>query len=185
MSHSTESLRRGTLMCLRKSLVSKNVLPSRVISRYYLEEMLSRSSEKFRSGTLLCCVSESFRQQKSFWIRKGEEGIKIFRRKFLSHSVQKIRRGTLSCFTKILVYKTFRDKRGGEGGSVTIFCQIVLVPQCQKIHKVTFFVIKLGYRKTLCLRVLCHVLLLKNFLSGATEKLRRGTLLCCVSENFH
>ena len=31
-----------------------------------------KSAEKFRRGTLLCCVSENFRQPKSLWIRRGE-----------------------------------------------------------------------------------------------------------------
>ena len=33
--------------------------------------------------------------------------------KFLSHSAEKFRRGTLLCFRKFLVPKNFRDKRGG------------------------------------------------------------------------
>ena len=35
--------------------------------------------------------------------------------KFLSHSTEKLRRGTLLCFTKFLVSKKFMDKRGEEG----------------------------------------------------------------------
>ena len=74
-----------------------------VIEKFYAEEgyvtifcrnFLSHSAEKFRRGTLLCCVSEIFRQRKSLWIRRG--GVSRFSvENFLSHSAEKIRRGTL------------------------------------------------------------------------------------------
>ena len=50
------------------------------ISQTSVKILLSHSAEKFRSGTLLCCVSETFRKRKKSY---GEEGgsIKIFRRK--------------------------------------------------------------------------------------------------------
>ena len=39
-----------------------------------------------------------------------------FCRKFLSHSAEKPRRGTLLCFTKSLVSKKFMDRRGRRRG---------------------------------------------------------------------
>ena len=33
----------------------------------------------------------------------------------LSHSTEKLRRGTILCFTKLLVSKNLMDKRGGAG----------------------------------------------------------------------
>ena len=33
---------------------------------------LSHSTEELRRGTLLCCVSENFWNQKVLWIRRGE-----------------------------------------------------------------------------------------------------------------
>ena len=50
--------------------------------------------KRFCRGTLLCCVSENFRQPKSLWIR-GRGSIKISFENFLSHSAEKRRRGTL------------------------------------------------------------------------------------------
>ena len=50
--------------------------------------------KRFCRGTLLCCVSEIFRQPKSLWIR-GRGSIKISFESFLSHSAEKRRRGTL------------------------------------------------------------------------------------------
>ena len=53
----------------RKFRVSKNFMPKRGKSRFSIEKFLSRSTEKFRMGTLVCCVSEDFQERKSLWIR--------------------------------------------------------------------------------------------------------------------
>ncbi len=81
--------------------------------KIFVENFLSHSAEKFCRWTLLCCVSESFRQRKSLWIR-GEGGVSRFSvENLLSHSAEKVRRGTFLCFGKSLVSKNVRDKRGG------------------------------------------------------------------------
>ena len=76
--------------------------------------------------------------------------VRIFWRKFLSHSTENFRRGTRNpsvlCFRKFLVAKKFVDKKEGE---------------CQYFPP-----------KKFCLTVP------KHFVE------ERGTLLCCVSENF-
>ena len=41
--------------------VSKNVMLKRVMSRFFVEFLLSRSIKKLCKGTLMCCVSERFR----------------------------------------------------------------------------------------------------------------------------
>ena len=66
----------------RKFRVSKNFMPKRGKSRFSIENFLSRSTEKIRRGTLVCCVSEDFQERKSLKIRGGEErgSITIFRR---------------------------------------------------------------------------------------------------------
>ena len=108
LSHSAETLRRGTLLCcvsenfgLRKSLwirgrrkyqdfpskvfcltvpkkfvrepfrvslirVSENFMLQRVMSRFSVENFLCHSTEPFHRGTLLCCVSEKYWQQKVY-----------------------------------------------------------------------------------------------------------------------
>ena len=64
------------------------------VSRFSVKNFLFHNAEKFHRGTLLCCVSENFRQPKSLWIRGGGS-IKFFRRKFFpSHSAENFRRGT-------------------------------------------------------------------------------------------
>ena len=63
----------------------------------FCRKFLFHNAENFCRGTLLCCVSEKFRQQKSIRIRVGGGGIKIFRRSFevfSSHSAEKRRWGT-------------------------------------------------------------------------------------------
>ena len=66
LSHSTEKLRRGTLLCFTKLLVSKKLMDKRGGGGTEYHDFLSKSfsshsAEKFRRGTLLCCVSENFR----------------------------------------------------------------------------------------------------------------------------
>ena len=60
-------------------------------------------------------VGEPFRVSLFLGIDKvyNSEGcVTIFRRKFLSHTSKKFRRGTRHCFTKFPVSKKYRDKRG-------------------------------------------------------------------------
>ena len=70
LSHSTESFRRGTLLCFRKFWVSKNFMPKRGISRFSVENLLSHSTEIFRRGTLLCCFRK-FPAAKKLMDKKG------------------------------------------------------------------------------------------------------------------
>ena len=112
----------GKPLCFRKFLVSKNFMDNRGegVSRFSIETLLSHSTETFRRGTLLCCVSEKFRSQKSLWIKEAAGGggsITIFRRK----STETFYRGTLLCFRKFPGSISFMDKR--RGGS-TVFCRI-------------------------------------------------------------
>ena len=54
LSHSSEKIRRGTLLCFRKFRVSKNIRDKRGEEyQDFPSIFLSHSSEKFRRGTLL------------------------------------------------------------------------------------------------------------------------------------
>ena len=66
----------------------------------WLPNDMNFGAEKLCRGNLLCCVSESFRWRISLWMRSGES-IKIFRRNFLSQSVENFRRGTFSLISGI------------------------------------------------------------------------------------
>ena len=49
------------MLCFRKIPVAKKVMDKRDVSRFSVGNFLSYSAEKFRRGTLLCCVGEKFR----------------------------------------------------------------------------------------------------------------------------
>ena len=81
----------------------------RGVAQFSEDYFMSRSTENFRRGTLVF--------QKIFGMEKitdeGGGAITFFRRNFLTHSAQKIRRGTLRCFIDSRVSKNFMHK-GGE-----------------------------------------------------------------------
>ena len=64
--------------------------------------------------------------------------------KFLSHSAEKFRRGTLLCFRKFLLSKSFIDK-GGVGGSVTFLHRKLLSLSTEELRRGTL----LGFTKFL------------------------------------
>ena len=67
-------------------------MDQRGVPIFFKEGVLSRSSEKLRRGTLLCCVSEICRQQKVM----DQRGVSIFFNEgLLSHSTEELRRGTV------------------------------------------------------------------------------------------
>ena len=51
LSHSTESSRRGILLCFKKSQVSKKSMSKKGISRFSMENLLSHCNDKLRRGT--------------------------------------------------------------------------------------------------------------------------------------
>ena len=67
-----DSVGNPSVLCFRKFPVEKKFMDKRgEVSRFSFEIFLSHSAEKFRWGTLLCCVSENLRWRKSLWIRGG------------------------------------------------------------------------------------------------------------------
>ncbi len=77
LSHSAEKLRRRTLWCFRKYLVSKNFMLKGLMSRFPVENFLSHSVEIFRRGILYCCSNFGYRKCLDKMGGGGE--IKIFR----------------------------------------------------------------------------------------------------------
>ena len=78
------------------------------VSRFSVENVLSRSTEKFRWGTLR--FFRKFRVSQNFMHKKGISLNSV--EKFLSHSADKIRTRTLLCFERILESKIFKQSRG-------------------------------------------------------------------------
>ena len=112
------------------TLTSINKQPG--VSRFSMESLLSQSTEKLRRGTLLCF--RKFRVSKNFMPKRGISRFSI--KNMLSHSTEKLRRGTLLCF-KFSGIEKFYGKEGGEGGSITIFCQNFLSHSAKKFRRGT------------------------------------------------
>ena len=126
MSRSTESFRKGALLCFKKFRVSKIVrdkrgggfhdFPSKLfcltVPNHFVEEPF--------------CVSKGFGYRKLLGIREewvSRLSVKIV----LSHSTESVRRWTLLSFKKFRVLKFFMPTK--DGGSITIshhfFCLTV------------------------------------------------------------
>ena len=77
------------------------------------------------------CVSESFGYRKIFMPKKGRS--RFSTENLLSHSTEKLRMGTLRCFTKFLISKKIMDK-GGEGREYQDFPWIIFRLTVPKIY---------------------------------------------------
>ena len=67
----------------------------RVMSRFSVETFLSHSTETLRRGTLICGVSEDFRERKSLWIRGRGRYQDFFSKNFVSQCRKKIAGGPI------------------------------------------------------------------------------------------
>ena len=147
------------------------------VSRFSVKNLLSHSAEKSSRGSLLCCVSEKFRQPKSLW-KRGGGIIKIFSRKVFFSQCRKNQQGNPSvlCFRKFLVAKFFMDKKGEyQEFPLKIFCLTT-----EKFRSGTLqFVINFGYRKTLCFRGLCNDFLSKIFRLTVPKKQQGKPFMLC------
>ena len=77
------------MLCFRTVPVAKIVMDKKGEHQKFPSILfLSLSARKFQGGTLLCCVSEKFRQRKSLG-KRGWGSNKIFQRKALSHCAKK------------------------------------------------------------------------------------------------
>ena len=97
--------------------VSKYFMLQMVMSRQSVEKILSHRTEKLCMGTILCCVSESFRYRINLWMRSA--GVSKFSAEiFLSHSVENCRR---ELFSLSLISGIEEVRMRHLGGSVKIF----------------------------------------------------------------
>ena len=97
------------------------------VTKFSVEKILSERAEKFRRGTLLCCVSENFWQRKRLWIRRGGE-FQNFRSKFFYLKVPK--NFVEEPFSLSLISGI--EKIHGSEGYVTIVRLKFFVSQCRK-----------------------------------------------------
>ena len=103
----------------------------------------------------------------------GYEGGSIL----FSHSTEKLSGGTPLCFTKFLVSKKHRDKRGWGREGVTRFC--LTVPK-NSVGE-SFIVALISGIEKVGTRGGKSRFSIKSFLSHCAENFRRGNLHCCIN----
>ena len=111
LSHSADKIRRRTLLCFERILVSKIFKQRRGEALRFSRKFFHLTGpKKRRQGTILC-----FRKflvgKNILWIRGG--GYHDCPSKFLSHCTEIFHWGTLWCFRKFLSSKIFMHSRGG------------------------------------------------------------------------
>ena len=117
LSHSTEKFRWGTLPGIRKFRVAKNFMHQRGGGiKFPLRKLFVTQYRKISFGNT--SVFQKIRASQNFMHRKGISLNSV--EKSLSHSADKIRRRTLLCFERILVSKSFKQRRG----EASRFCRI-------------------------------------------------------------
>ena len=155
------------------------------VSRFSLKKFLSDSAKKKQEnrGSLLCCVFEKSRQQKVFRQERGGSIKFLLRKIFSSHSVEKCRRGFLQSFNNFGYGESLEVKvRGGEYQDFPLQVSCLAVPKKyirQPFRVSLISVIEDFYAPDASVTIFC-----RNFVSHSDKKIRTGTLLCCVSENF-
>ena len=89
------------------------------VTRFSVENFLSHSAEKISRRSLLCCVSEKFRQRKSLEKRRRGKYQQFLSKLFSSHGVEKCHRDFLQSF----IYFGYGEKMDGKvrGESIKIF----------------------------------------------------------------
>ena len=146
------------------------------VSRFSVENFLL-TVENFRRGILYCCLFSGYRK---ILERRGVRSIKIFRRRFLSHSAENFCRGILFCCInfesrEILCFRglchDFRSK---------FFC-LTVPKNFVEEHFCAVFQKNSGSEKV-CIRGGGEYQYFRRFfLSHSAEKFRRGILCGCIN----
>ena len=127
LSHSANKIRRRTLLCFERNLVSKIFKQRRGKASRFCRNFLSHRTETKSFVKEPLGFPEIFWYRKNLWIR-GD--ISRFSVKILtSHSTENFRTAILLLLRKFLFSKSFIDEKGG----ITFFRRKFLVSQCRKI----------------------------------------------------
>ena len=147
LSHSADKIRRRTLRCFERILVSKIFMNRRgrgitVLSIFFVSQ---DRNEKLCKGTLL--FSGNFLvSKKVLWIRGGLSRFSV--EISMSHSAENFCKGILLFLRKFLGSKSFMDKKGVSCFSV----EKIWSHGAEKFRGHPFNVSEnLGYRKILCI----------------------------------
>ena len=120
---------------------------------------MNHSTEPFRRGIFLCCVSENFWSRKSLWKTSGRGEYRYFPSKIFCLTVPKhfVEEPFSAVFRKLLVLKKFIEKIGERGVSkVSVEISLSLIAETIRRGTLNSF-ISFGNRKCLCFRGLCHI----------------------------
>ena len=158
MTHSAETFRRESFTVALLTGTEKIGRRGGGVSRFYVENLLSHSAEKFDScGNPL--LLNYFRVPKKI----GEEGgvSRFYVEKFLTHSVATFRRGIFTAAFFFPIAKKFMDKKGG---SVKIFRRKLFISQCRRVWQGNPLVYtKFGNRKFFLLERVISRFSVENF----------------------
>ena len=169
LSHSADKIRRRTLLCFERILVSKIFKQRRgEASRFCQNFFYFTGPKKLRQETILC--SRKLLVGKNIlWVRGGILRFSV--EKFLSDCTKIFHWRTLWCFRKILLSKYFMHRRG-HPGFVEIFC---LRTETKKFVKEPFcFPENFWYRKKFMRRRVHITIFSRNFYVSECRKLSQG-----------
>ena len=124
LSHSADKIRRRTVLCFEKILVSKSFKQRRGKLHGFVEIFLSHRTEK-TSPANHSVFQKIFGRENILWIRGGGGGITIFRRSFCL-TVPKYFIGERFGVSGKFFYRKFSCIRGGRG--ITVLSKF-FVPQ--------------------------------------------------------
>ena len=113
LSHSADKIRRRTLLCFERILVSK-IFKQRSGKLHGFVENFFISQDRKNFAKEPFCVSENFWWGKNFMDKREGWGVSRFSvEKFSSHCTKIFHWRALRCFRKILLTKIFMHRRGG------------------------------------------------------------------------
>ena len=116
LSHSADKIRRRTLLCFERILVSKIFKQRRGKLHGFVENFSISQDQKTSPGNL--SVFQKISGREKFFMDKRRGGCHDFPSKFLSHCTEMFHWRTLWCFRKLLLSKIFMHKR--EGGILVL-----------------------------------------------------------------
>ena len=143
LSHSADKIRRRTLLCFEKFLVSKSCKQSRGAGHHGFVESFCLTGPKRKALWRNPSVFRKFSGiEKNLWIRWGlsrfsveifmshsvenfRKGILLFLRKYMVSQCRKTSWASLQCFRKFGVSKNFMPNRGYHNFPSKIFCLTV------------------------------------------------------------
>ena len=138
------------------------------VSRLFVQNFLSLSTEKIRWGTLRCI--RKFQVSKNSMHQRGGRLSRLSVENFFSHSIEKFRWRTLRCFRKFRVWQNFMHKKGISPNTIEKF----LSHSADKIRRTLLYFERILVSKIFKQRRGKLHGFVENILSHRTEKTSPG-----------